>query len=162
MKRPIYFCKSWFRGKKRPTEVWTEEQSRVAHVKKQLYTVLIDSIEQPYCFLEITEKSVGVGFLDEYLRESLTYAFQEVELGKLFLTMAVYREFEGNTDKVNSGVVYIFEPSGEVTIKKESFYPEHVLETSHSQIDVSQNYADYPSFGDYDSLIQVERKLLAA
>ena len=56
MKRSNFYCKSWFRAKKRPTEVWTEEQARSAHVNKQYYTVLVDSIERPYCFLEVADK----------------------------------------------------------------------------------------------------------
>ena len=91
MNRPVYFCKSWFRAKKKPTEVWSREQAELAHINKQHYTVLIGSVDRPYCFLDIADKVVGVGFLDENLRESLTYAFQEFEPEKLFLTMATHR-----------------------------------------------------------------------
>ena len=156
MKRPIYFCKSWFRAKKQPTEVWTEEQARIAHKKKKLYTVLVDSIDRPYCFLEITEKAVGVGFLDEKIRECLTYGFQEFEPGKLFLTMATHREFEGDTDKVASGISYIFKRDGTVQMRREFFNP-HRLETSTTSADVSTNYAATPEFGEYDDFIRIER-----
>lgn len=156
MDRPIYFCKSWFRAKKRPTEVWSEEQARAAHANKQHYTVLVESIEHPYCFLEVTEKFVGVCFLDGLLRETLTYQFQEVEPGKLFLTMATHREFEGETDKIESGTSYIFGRDGVVQIRREFFNP-HRLETSTSSSDVDSNYAAMPEFGEYDDLIRVER-----
>jgi len=108
MKQLIYFCKSWFRGQNRPTEVWTEEQARDKHNKGQFYTVLLESAASPSCFLEIAEKIVGVGFLDRYLREYLSYDFQEIEPGKFFLTMATHREYEGDTDKVTKGISYIF------------------------------------------------------
>lgn len=157
MKQPIYFCKSWFRAKKRPTEVLSEEQARAAHAKKQYYTVLVDSIEHPYCFLEVTEKFVGVCFLDELLRETLTYQFQEVEPGKLFLAMATHREFEGEADKVVSGTSYMFDRDGTIQIRRELFSP-HRLETATSSADVSSNYASMPEFGEYEDLIQVERK----
>lgn len=103
MNRMSYFCKSWFRARKRPTEVWSEEKARAAHINKKQYTVLIDSIEKPYCFLDVADKVVGVGFWDDLLRESLTYAFQETESGMLFLTMATYREFDGDSDTVTGG-----------------------------------------------------------
>lgn len=156
MKKPIYFCKSWFRAKKKPTEVWTEEQAKLAHMKKQSYTVLVDSIEKPYCFMEIADKVVGVGFLDERLRESLSYDFQEIEPGKLFLTMATHREFDGETDIVVSGISYIFKQDGTVHMRREFFNP-HRLETAATSSDVSMNYAATPDFGEYDDFIRVER-----
>lgn len=156
MNRSIYFCKSWFRAKKRPTELWSEEQAKSAHVNKQTYTVLVDAVDRPYCFLDIADGVVGVGFLDDFLRESLTYAFQEVEPGKLFLTMATHREFDGSTDKLESGVTYLFERDGSVEIRRELFNP-HRLDTTISRINVSSNYTSKPEFGHYDNLLRVER-----
>lgn len=156
MKRSVFYCKSWFRAKKRPTVVWTEEQARSAHLSKQHYTALVDSADRPYCFLDVSDRVIGVGFLDENLRESLTYAFQEVDGGRLFLTMATHREFEGDTDKVISGVSYIFKQTGVVQIRREFFSP-HRLETMEKSFDVSTNYSVIPSFGDYDDLVKIER-----
>jgi hypothetical protein len=157
MKRKIFFCKSWFRAKKRPTEIWSEQQATAANDDGLPYTVLVDSVERPYCFLEVTRKSIGMGFLDEALRESLTYGFQEVEPGKLFLTMATYRDFVDGTDKVARGTSYIFGRDGTVAIRRESFLPEHDLETSSTMLDVAKNYCAMPSFGEYDDLIRVDR-----
>lgn len=156
MNRQIYFCKSWFRAKKKPTEVWSREQAELAHTYNQHYTVLVDSVDLPYCFIEIAYKVIVVGFLDKNLRESLTYAFQEVQPEKLFLTMATHREFDGDSEKVINGILYRFDRSGEITIRKESFNA-HEFETATSHGDVSSNYARMPSFGEYDDLIRVER-----
>lgn len=156
MKRSIFYCKSWFRAKKQPTEVWTCDEAKTAHVNKQHYTVLVDSINRPYCFLDIADKVVGVGFLDENLREPLTYAFQEIAPGKLFLTMATHREFEGETDKVVRGISYVFKQDGSVQMRREFFNPYH-LETSMTLSDVSMNYASAPEFGEYDDFIRIER-----
>jgi len=152
----VFFCKSWFRAKKCPTEMWSEDQAKVAHENGLPYTALIGAIEQPYCFLEVSKKTVGVGFLDKYLRESLSYAFQEVEDGRLFLTMATHREFEGDTDKVKSGTSYIFSRDGAVSLRREFFNP-HKLETSATNTDVTANYSPKPEFGQYEDLIRAER-----
>lgn len=157
MHRQIFFCKSWFRAKKRPTEIWSMEQAKLAHEAGQTYTVLVDSPERPFCFLEVTKGFVGVCFLDKQLRENLNYQFKEVEPGKLFLAMATYREFDGDDERVVSGTSYIFGNNGDVNIKRETFLPEHCLETSISRAEVSSNYAEFPAFGEYDSLIQIER-----
>ena len=156
MKRSIYFCKSWFRAKKRPTEIWSDAQARVAHEKRQHYAVLVDSTDQPNCFLDVADKLVGVGFLDKHLRESLTYAFQEFESGNLFLSMETYREFDGDTDKVVSGTSYVFGRDGTTQIRREFFEPYRV-ETATSRIDVTSNYSKVPEFGEYDDLIRVDR-----
>lgn len=156
MKRPVYYCKSWFRAKKKPTEVWTEEQARSAHASKKLYTVLMGSPDTPFCFLEVNDKFVGVGFLDQYLRESIYYAFKEVEPGKLFLSMATHREFQGDSDAVAVGTTYVFDRHGDVKIRRQSFNP-HSLEVITSIVDVAVNYAGWPEFGEYDDLAKVER-----
>lgn len=156
MNRLVYYCKSWFRARKRVTEIWSEEQARKAYSSKQTYTALIDSAERPYCFLEIADGVVCVGFLDEFLRESLTYAFQETAPGILFLSMATHREFESDTDKVAGGTTYMFETDGSIIIRREYFNP-HRVETAESKADVSKNYSPSPEFGEYDDLIRADR-----
>jgi len=152
----VYYCKAWFRAKKRPTEVWSDEKARAAHFNKKTYTALIGDAERPYCFLDVSDGVVGVGFLDALLRESLTYAFQEITPGKLFLTMATYREFKDDTDEVAAASMYIFKPDGTLQITRESFSP-HRIETAKSTCDVSGNYSDVPGYGEFDDLIRVER-----
>ena len=157
MKQPIYYCKSWFRAKKKPTELWPAEKAEAAHRSKQSYTALIGSAEKPYCFVDVTDKVIGVGFLDGHLRESLTYAFKEVEAGRLFLSMATHREFEAETDKVASGATYTFGQDGTVQIRREFFNPYRV-ETAASSFDPAPNYSVRPEFGQYDDVIRVERQ----
>lgn len=161
MKDSITYCKSWFRAKKRPTEIWSEEKARAAHTSKQLYTALIGSPGNPSCFLEINDKFVGVGFLDENLREYLYYSFKEVEPGKLFFSMATYREFNGDTDKVLAGTTYIFNRDGSVKVQRQHFEPNKI-EAMDTSADISGNYSSWPEFGKYDELIRVERNIASS
>jgi len=156
MERILFFCKSWFRAKKQPTEMWSAKAAQRAHENGQPYTVLVDSEIRPICFLEVEAKTVGVCFLDDLLRETLTYHFQEVEPGRLFLTMATYREFLGVTDKVAVGTSYVFARDGTVQMRRESFDP-YRLETATSSADIAANYSPSPSFGEYADLIRSER-----
>lgn len=156
MNEPFYYCKSWFRAKKRPTERWTLEQAKVAHESGRLYTVLVGSAERPNCFLEVGKDFVGVGFLDAQLRESLSYQFQQIEPGRLFLSMATYREFLGQSDNLSEGTTYFFSREGIVKIERERFQP-HEKETSERSVDVLPNYSDIPIFGEYEDLIRIER-----
>ena len=156
MKQPIYYCKSWFRAKKRPTEIWPAEKAEAAHRNRQPYTALVGSAERPYCFVEVVDGVIGVGFLDTLLRESLTYAFQEVAPGQLFLSMAVHREFEGETDRVVRGVTYTFREDGAATIRRDYFGPQRV-ETATASFDPAAHYEAWPDFGAYDRLVRVDR-----
>lgn len=156
MKQQVHFCKSWFRAKKKPTEVWTEEKARATYVGRQQYTVLIGDVERPFCFLDVADGVVVVGFLDKLLRESLTYMFWEVEPGQLFLATAIHREFDGDTDKVAEAASYMFDRKGAVQIRHEFFNP-HRVESASSSCDVEPNYSPVPDFGHYDDLIRIER-----
>ncbi|MGI9415947.1 MAG: hypothetical protein ACR2PM_19900 [Hyphomicrobiales bacterium] len=153
-----HYCKSWFSAKKRAIQPWDEEQARSAHEGRLPYTVLVGDPESPHAVLLVSGKMnfVGVDFLDERLREALSYSFKEIEPGTLFLSMATYREFDGDEDSVLGGTSYIFKPDGGVIIRREAFDP-HTLEKSETNADVSGNYEAYPSFGDYERLCLIER-----
>lgn len=157
MRRQIYFCKSWFAAKKVATDVWTEAQAKAAHEEGRTYTVLVDSVERPGCAIIVGKKSVVVNFLDENLREALSYHFQDASPGRFFITMAIHREYEGMTDRVTHGTSYIFTRDGNVQIRREFFVPAHRLETAKTQADVSSNYATAPLFGMYEDFMQKER-----
>jgi hypothetical protein len=133
-----------------------EEQARAAHAARRLYTVVVGSPESPSCFVEVNDKFVGVGFLDERLRESLYYAFKEVEPRRLFLSMATYREFDGNSDIVAAGTTYLFDRHGTVKITRQRFKP-HSVEATEATANVDGNYESWPEFGEYEDLIKVER-----
>jgi hypothetical protein len=158
MQRPIYFCKKWFAAKKYAPELWTEAQAKEAHDNGRNYTVLVDSLERPFCAILVMANGTAVDFLDECLREALSYQFQVVSPGQLFLTMAVHREFDGNEDKVAKGTMYTFTQEGKVHIRRETFLPTHSLETADTQADVSSNYVPFPQFGEYEELVRMERQ----
>lgn len=159
MQRPIYFCDGWFAAKKFATQVWTEAQAKDAHDNGRNYTVLVDSIQRPFCVILVMAKGIAVDFLDEHLRKALSYQFQLVEPGRMFLTMAVHREFDGETDKVAKGTSYGFTENGKLRIDRETFLPEHSLEVANGQADVSSNYEAVPEFGKYEAFMRMERQL---
>src|SRR5262249_27733818 len=140
MERPAFYCKSWFRAKKRPTELWPESAARAAHDARTLYTVLIDSIEAPFCFIEIARNFVGIGFLDERVRERRYVSFRETAPGVLFLDSRTSRDFVGDSDVVSMGTTCVFRPKGSLSTIAEHFHP-HRVETTESTTDVSNNYA---------------------
>lgn len=155
-KYKYFYCKSWFWAKKRPTNMLDEDQARQAHERRETYTVLVNDAERPYAVVEVANDFVGVGFLDDMLRNNLSYQFEEIEPGKLFLGMATSREFDGDLGQVTLGTSYIFSQDGGLNIRKQFFNP-HNLEEAKSSTDVSGNYESYPKFGEYAHLLKVER-----
>ncbi|WP_156035830.1 lytic transglycosylase [Caulobacter sp. UNC358MFTsu5.1] len=153
----VTFCKSWFRAKKQAIEAWDVDRARQAHAAGTLYTVLIGSPQRPTHFIEVNLRSCGVGFLDENLREYMSYSFQEAGDGRVFLSMATHREFEGTSDQVISGTNYLFDPIGTTNIQKKILHPHCSIENASAQIDVSGNYEQFPIFGAYDALLKRER-----
>lgn len=158
MNQSVFYCKSWFRLKKQPIELWSVDVAYKKHLNGAPYTVLIGSQERPTCFIEVIrdKQMVGVGFLDSLQREYLMYQFHLFNENSLFLSMAVHREFKGDTDCVSSGTTYLFKEDGHTVIREENIDP-HSLEESETVTDVSGNYDLFPEFGHYESLIRIER-----
>jgi hypothetical protein len=152
----IHYCKSWFTAKRRPTVLWDAAQARRAHEARKRYTVVIGDLARPTHIVNVSNDFVGVEFLDERLRVALDYHFEEYEPDKMFLNMATHRHFDGDSDRVIDGTSYIFERSGEVIVRRESFDP-HSIEEGQSQVDVAPNFEAYPKFGDYAKLCVSER-----
>ncbi|MBK0000011.1 hypothetical protein [Erwinia sp. S38] len=164
MNKNIFYCKSWFRAKKKPIDLWSESKALKKHESGEPYTVLVGSDSSPSCFINVTKNAgwVSVSFLDKELREYLLYSFKIMNDNALFLSMAVYREFAENEGEgagifnVSRGTTYIFNEDGDTVVREEQFNP-HLLEESQTMVDVSGNYDHFPEFGNYDSLIKVER-----
>lgn len=152
----VSYCKSWFRARKIPTEIWTQDEAEAAHEAGTLYTVLLGPTDAPNIFLEVTGSYVGVGFLDEFLREQTTYQFQKKDADRLFLSSAVHRTFIGESDKIHMGTVYFFSPDGSVKID-ETDYTSNSTKTAQSMQAVGTNWEDFPTFGDYTSIARFER-----
>jgi hypothetical protein len=153
----VSYARGWFRARKRLTDPLTHAQARALHDAGALYCALIGDPQRPNCFLELGRGFAGVGFLDERLREVLSYQFQVRAPGRLFLSMATWREFDGTSDAVRQGTTHVFQEDGRVAIRRETFLPAHAAETAEGRVDVGGHWEDAPRFGDYDRLVRVER-----
>ena len=110
----------------------------------------------PTCFVEFSNDYVGVSFLDENLREYLTYQFQELESNLLFLTMAVHRSFSDNQKNPSFSTTYMFETDGGVVIWKEKLISGE-KSRYEKNFDPAKNYETYPNFGQYESIARRDR-----
>src|SRR6266550_4092128 len=96
----IHYSDGWFRAKKQPGKLWTPGQAKAAYDRCKLYVAIVGLLEKPSAFIEFNKDYVGVEFLDKLLRCYLSYSFQELQPGRLFLTMATHRDFYSDSDQV--------------------------------------------------------------
>lgn len=154
----FYYCDFWFGAKKSARNIISESEAKSRHESQARYTVLVDSPTTPSAIIDVLldKDMIGVDFLDEHLRERLTYQFQQVAPGNLFLSMAVHRTFDEKSDGIAEGTSYLFNEDGRLTITRENFSPHH-LEESSTTHDPTGNYEPVPVFGHYSGLLAEER-----
>jgi hypothetical protein len=140
------------------------KQAKDAFDNRRLLTVVVRSGDQPAAFITFNDGYVGVSFLDPAVREYMVYDFVEKSPGRLFMTQAVHREYDGETDRVKSGTSYFFREDGGVTVERQDFTwtegqssPVATVSTKETRVNVSGNWDDYPRFGEYDALLRLER-----
>lgn len=152
----VLYGERWHRHGKELTRLLTPEKARLRDEKGEIYAVVIGDPAAPYCFIEVNGGYFGVGFLDEQKREYMSYTFDELEAGKLFLCEAAYREYKGRSDQVVRGTVYRFFPDGRSLVEKVE-EPFRQAKVTEGRSDVSKNWEPKPSFGEYDGLIRKDR-----
>jgi hypothetical protein len=157
----ITYCEGWFRARKTISRPLTVEQARERHSAGKLYTVLVGDPERPTCFLEVVGENryLGVEFLDDQLREHLVYSFQRTDDGRLFLSVATWRTYRGDSDEVATAELYYFNQTGSVEVHNVDVQSNSERIGSKT-IDISANYEPWPEFGRYEHLLSQERRLI--
>ncbi len=150
------FFEAWHRQAKEPVGPLSEEEARQRDASGEPYVAVLVEAGRPSAFVEITGgEFYGVSFLDEDLREYLAYTFEVVDR-RLFLSEAVHREFDGQSQDVVRGAVHRFSPDGRASVE-ESGKPFPRATMKEHRVDVSGNWEEMPRFGDYARLLRKER-----
>ena len=153
----IHYCHQWSRHYKEAIDLLSDDDARNAYEARTLYTALLGDMNRPQCFVESNMDYLGVEFLDHHLREHVAYQFQEKRPGRVFLCMAMRRDYIEDSDKVRRGASFVFKEDGSTIVHREDFVAG-ILERADTHLDVSQNWEAYPCFGDYEALIQRTRE----
>jgi hypothetical protein len=133
----------------------TTEEARKRHALGDPYVAVIYGDNgRKKCFVELASNCVIAGILDNDGREYMSYQFQGTNCGKLFLSLAIYRKFDG--DRIIEGTSYFFEPDGCTKIQKEDFLTGDLFE-SEGMNDLKNNWEEYPAFGEYTAICRKER-----
>lgn len=146
-------------------KITAEDVAEKNHKNKLHYEFCVleeESSGYPYCYVTVVprNKHIGVNFIDDAGRNYLSYLFHEVDdERKLFLREAWYLHFTTETgDKEDYRLHFVFDEEGNVAIRK---YDEINQKTedyeSNRRFDVSGLYEKYPAFGQYESLVRLDR-----
>jgi hypothetical protein len=154
--RRVTYYERWHRHAKAAVGPLAVEEAKRLDAAGEPYAVVLSDQDRPVCFVEVSEDCYGVSFLDRLQREHLMYSFEDVGDGKLFLSEAVYREFEGDSDTVAKATIYRFSTDGRVQIEKgEKPFQQAAVTDGHT--DVSRNWEPKPGFGDFTGLARKDR-----
>src|SRR6266516_1265879 len=148
----------------------SREKAQEQHRLGEDYTVLILENGKPR-YVVVVCPGMQVGrFLDESCRTALSFQFDEIEEGRLFLIWAKPRP-EGVIDKptgivIGEGKSFNFSPDGKVIIYKQIVRGPRKDQceswVGHARCDPSGLWEKTPPFGQFDSLLKRDRVDLAA
>lgn len=159
------YCLRWSRARRLVNTELDDEDARRLHDKGKLYTVVAHEGGRPSAFIEVRLEVwfVGVSFLDEKLRELISFAFSAVDLngrpappGRCFLQSVIVSEFDDDTDKAAFGTSYDYDFDGNCRVIRESLRTRELAE-SHHRVDVSGHWEALPAFGGYEPFLRRER-----
>jgi hypothetical protein len=180
----LEYCKSWFWADRSTSNAMTESAARLRHEKREEYTVAVGGFERPTAIIGVVRDFIPVSFLDPLLRRCLDMHFEEMEPGKLFLTMATKRtyaeatseqvarlhtgradpnhqwgQFLAGIDRVIEGTSLIFKHDGKLVRQYEHFAAPYRYEETESHSSLINHWEAYPSFGKYEHLLREDRNL---
>ena len=157
----INYCERWVDRSRGAVDPLSPSDAEHRHRDGEPYTAIISEDNVPRFIVEVTHDYVGVYCLDEHQRPYLQYTFQEVtpgRPGRLFMTDAIYREYEGSTEKLVEAQTFKFTPEGKQVITVQ----DRIRHTSKKQeaedVDMESNWEASPAFGQYASFCRAERR----
>jgi hypothetical protein len=155
----VTYAERWSKRKGEVVRPLAEEDARERHERGELYTVLVGDPGRPRAYLEVRLEAgfVGVHFLDDELRNHLTYLFTRPpeEQGDLFLEQISRRVYDDAGDLTHDEH-YVFDPPDRAHVKKRDHVAQ-AAETYDLETDLSENHEPPPEFGRYESIARVER-----
>jgi len=152
----ISYCERWVARSRNAVDPLPPPVAEQRHREGMPYTAIISERGTPRVIVELARDSIGVCFLDEHQRPYLQHDFQRHSLGRLFMTRAIHREYDGSSDRIVRGRMVLFTPEG----KQVTILEDRVHGTSHEHeatVSVENNWNVYPDFAEYGMLCRIDR-----
>jgi len=144
-----------FDRNKMPSPLSLEKACR-RHKYRQAYEAVVCEDHDPRHVVSVANDCVSVFFMDRKLRCYLEYNFQEKQPDKLFLTHALFREFDEDSAKPLAIRIFAFKEDGHILMEDRNLVND-VIQQRKAIFSVEENWENYPAFGDYASLCREDR-----
>lgn len=105
--------------------------------------------------LDIIKNCIIVNFMNEFVTPYLIYDFQLRGERRVFLKGAIFNQFK-NEIKIGF-TIYNFYENGYVVMAKHDLL-ENTVEERNGEYNVECNWDIYPPFGDYSTLLRLDRE----
>ena len=151
----IVYCNEWSLFYKEPLEIWDKDVALECHNTGKRYSALIYEDNILKNVIELDKDGAIVRFYDKDMNVFLLYGFRRKDNNKLFLN-AAYHYLYKNATKIEQ-TIFNFKDTGELFMERRNIESKNV-EEREAIVDVSYNWEEYPEFGNYCSLIRVERE----
>jgi hypothetical protein len=156
----IIYGRKWSLQYKAFNEGWPEARARNAHLEGKEFAALVIDDCRPFCCVEFCPGSFAVNFLDDLLRDYFLYSFIQKKPNQLFIGQATSRVYVGKTDKVKSGITWLYTQEGLLTVRRTDGITKKT-EIKESQVEggLENHWETWPEFGQYERIIKKERNL---
>jgi len=150
------YYRHWHRWK--PVDSVGEDAAHSRHEARDPYAVLAMApcmgSRKYIASIKFQGAQIALTMLDDNYRDYLTCQFEVRDNGKIFLSAATHRAYRGKCDSIAITEDYTFREEGTVLFEKRHFQ-DGVLALRTGKMDVVWNWENYPSFGDYDTLLEI-------
>ena len=148
----VSYCKKWWDKRKKMIDEISKSDAEILHNKGDNYTAVIKEKEKVEYVIDISAKNILVRFYDDEMY--LVYEFDILNNGKMFLKAAFYYTYEAS--ELLEILSFNFSQSGYVYMCKQNLIT-YKSEERESIVNVSNNWEDFPKFGEYTSIIKKKR-----
>lgn len=123
-----------------------------------------DNDAYPFCYVTVVPKNkhIGINFLDYAGRKYLSYLFHEVKEDRTLFLQEIWSYYftTESGDKEDYRIHFVFDEEGKINYRKYDDENEKFEDyESNRKFDVTGLYESYPNFGEYESLIRIDRDL---
>jgi hypothetical protein len=161
------YCRRWNDILKKPLDPITAEEARRLDADHDYYTVILYEDSTPRRYVEVNwgEAYLGVYFLDEQLREQLTYAFRRIDDERMFLDEVLRWEYPDDQAMAMSGATLTdsvrYSQDGTVQREVRDDVAQEVRRQKFADVPLDVNWEPVPQFGDWERVSRRDRSVPA-
>ncbi len=149
----IVYCGEWSNIRKKPNKILSIEDAIHRSEKGEPYAAVIYENNFLVRVISIDKEAYSVVFYDENQVPYLFYDFKKLN-NQLFLYMVYHYEYR--EEKIIQHTFFRFEEDGKMFTERMDYLTNEVVE-KEGNVDVSSNWEQIPSFGNYSSIMRKDR-----